>query len=205
MQSIPVPLDLPPPVTSHPHSLDIDGVFLDADGFGGNAEQVLGGFSFVSAFFRCNQFWVATVNPETDGDGWSNAAELRLGSNPGLTSRTPEHGDVPTTLLYGPDPCHDSADNDSDGQTDAADAGCLPAQGGLTVSPPTGFYVSSQSFDLVLIVQPGGSSIVGGSATFDTGSHEEESPAPSSSNMMMSSLPTSHHVCPSCAKTATGA
>ena len=37
----------------------------------------------------------------------------------------------------------------------------------LTISPPSGVYVTTQNFDLTLIVETEGVSVVGGSATFD--------------------------------------
>jgi hypothetical protein len=117
---------VPGPVSSgHPHTLTIDGVCFDADGFGGTSEHALGGFSFLdSNLTRCNHQWPATITADADGDGWSDAAEQRLGSRPDLPDRTPEHKLVPTTTLYGADSCHDSGDNHGDGPTDGGDLGC---------------------------------------------------------------------------------
>jgi hypothetical protein len=107
----------------HSHTLTIDGIFFDADGFGGTPEQALGGFSFLDSSNTCNHQWRATTVADRDRDGWSDAAEQRLGSRPDL-GWTPEHKLVPTTPLYGPDPCHDFDDNDGDGRVDGADSGC---------------------------------------------------------------------------------
>jgi hypothetical protein len=107
--------------------MDIDGVFFDADGFG-RREQALGGISFVSGDNRCNvQWWATSVAPDTDNDGWSDASERRLGSDPNDAASTPEHWEVPTTDLFGPDVCHDSSDNNGDHQLDQADPNCVNA------------------------------------------------------------------------------
>ncbi len=61
--------------------LDIDGVFFDADG-DNIPEQAVGGLSFVTPpGVRCNVQWWATDTLDTDHDGWSDAAERRLGSD----------------------------------------------------------------------------------------------------------------------------
>ncbi len=52
-----------------------------------------------------------------DGDGFMDADELALGSDPADPSSTPEHAVFPET-------CGDAADNDLDGATDMADEGC---------------------------------------------------------------------------------
>lgn len=54
---------------------------------------------------------------DSDGDGWCDAEEFVLGSNPGNPASTPESLAVPTT-------CSDGIDNDGDGATDLADTGC---------------------------------------------------------------------------------
>jgi len=110
----------------HTHSLKIDGAFFDADGFGGTTEQALGGLIFiVGGTVSCPaKWWATSVSGDADNDGWSDAAEQRLGSHPQSASRTPEHKLVPTTPLYGPDSCHDSLDNDDDDKQDVADPGC---------------------------------------------------------------------------------
>jgi hypothetical protein len=108
-------------------TFDIEGVFLDADAVDNSAEQALGGLSVVRSLGRCNASWVATTAPDSDFDGWSNTGELRLGSPPNATNRTPEHEEIPTTPLYGPDSCHDLVDNDGDGFVDSADPDCAPA------------------------------------------------------------------------------
>lgn len=118
-RDVPVPVD-PDPFDPHAHTLDIDGVFFDADG-NGTPEQALGGLSFVSGPNRCNFRWVATqAAADSDGDGWSDGGEQRLGSEQrGQTafglgfSSTPEHREVRTTCLSGPGPCRDFADNDN--------------------------------------------------------------------------------------------
>ncbi len=117
-RDVPVPID---PDPGHAHTLDIDGVFFDADG-NGTPEQALGALDFVSDLNRCNVRWVATqAAPDSDGDGWSNGAEQRLGSSSSSFSSffsTPEHAVVPTTCLSGPGPCRDFIDNDRDRQMD---------------------------------------------------------------------------------------
>lgn len=80
-RDVPVPVD-PDPFDPHAHTLDIDGVFFDADG-NGTPEQALGGLSFVSGPNRCNFRWVATqAAPDSDGDGWGDVAEQRLAPEP---------------------------------------------------------------------------------------------------------------------------
>lgn len=120
-RDVPVPID---PDPGHAHTLDIDGVFFDADG-NGTAEQALGSVAFFSALNQCNVRWVATqAASDTDGDGWSNGGEQRLGSGPGTSpfddgpSSTPEHSVVPTTCLSGPVPCRDGINNDGGFFTD---------------------------------------------------------------------------------------
>ena len=106
-------------------TLDIDGVVFDADGFGGTPEQGLGGFSILRSGERCNFEWEATaVATDSDRDGWSNTAEIRLGADPDDARSTPEHREVPTTAFRGPDTCHDFVDNDADELTDADDPDC---------------------------------------------------------------------------------
>ena len=109
------------PDPGHTHSLDIDGVFFDADG-DGSLEQAIGGLSFVSELTRCNgRWWATAIAPDLDSDGWSDAAEQRLGSLAGAWHLIPEHREVPTTPLYGTRHCQDFADNDGDGAMDAAE------------------------------------------------------------------------------------
>ncbi|MGH7456859.1 MAG: fibronectin type III domain-containing protein, partial [bacterium] len=121
------------PDPGHAHTLNIDGVFFDADG-NGTREQVLGGLSFLSSQNRCTFSWWATaIAPDDDGDGWSDTAEQRLGSEPrrqtafgfGENSK-PEHREVPTTSLLGADVCQDFLDNDNfsdrDGKFDSQEA-----------------------------------------------------------------------------------
>jgi hypothetical protein len=91
-----------------------------------SAEQALGGLSIVRSLGRCNSSWIATaIVPDSDFDGWGNVAELRLGASPNGSS-TPEHWEIPTTPLRGPDPCRDLIDNDRDGLVDDADPDCTP-------------------------------------------------------------------------------
>ncbi len=139
------------PDPGHAHTLDIDGVLFDGDG-DGTKEQALGGMSFVSGASRCPfRWWATAIAPDDDGDGWSDSAERRLGSEYrrqtafgfGISS-TPEHRDVPTTSLSGPDVCHDFADNDNfsdrdsrlDGQeTDGPDSDPCPDCAGALAAP----------------------------------------------------------------------
>ncbi len=115
-----IPLTITPD-PGHAHLLDIDGVVFDADG-DGTMEQALGGLSFLSGTNRCNfRWWVSAVATDTDGDGWSDTAERRLGSNPSTSSSTPEHQAVPTTFIFGLWPCSDFEDNDRDGKIDIED------------------------------------------------------------------------------------
>jgi hypothetical protein len=107
-------------------TFDIEGVLLDADAVDNSAEQALGGLSIVRTLGRCNSRWVATATPDSDTDGWNDTAELRLGSAPNALAHTPEHLELPTTPLYGPDSCHDLSDNDADGLVDGADPDCNP-------------------------------------------------------------------------------
>jgi hypothetical protein len=108
-------------------TFDIEGVFLDADNVGVSTEQALGGLSIVRSLGRCNTRWTATaVALDSDIDGWSDTAEVRLGSPANNRSGTPEHRVVPTTPLRGPDSCHDRIDNDRDGLADSSDPDCAP-------------------------------------------------------------------------------
>jgi hypothetical protein len=100
-RDVPVPIA---PDPGHTHTLDIDGVFFDADG-NATPEQALGGIIFFSGLNQYNFRWVATqAAAGSDGDGWSDGGEQRLGSEQqGQTafgfgfSSTPEHSahDVP--------------------------------------------------------------------------------------------------------------
>lgn len=110
-------------------TLGIEGVFFDADGFDGNAEQALGGLLLTRGASSCIHRWWATPDPDSDLDGWNNRAEIRLGSGPSARPSTPEHREVPAGLpLATLGPCFDSVDNDLDGVVDVADSGCgLPA------------------------------------------------------------------------------
>jgi len=71
---------------------------------------------------------------DTDGDGYCDATETLLGSNPALNTSMPE-SDVIDASISGvgpnvkptakvPQSCSDGVDNDGDTSTDAADAGC---------------------------------------------------------------------------------
>ena len=132
------------PAPDDPHSLNIDGVFFDADG-DGTLEQALGGLSFVSRLSRCNaQWWATAVAPDVDRDGWGDTAERRLGSSPSSFISKPEHREVPTTSIYGPASCQDFTDNDSDGAQDGAekdgpdadlDPDCMPPLQPVQPSP----------------------------------------------------------------------
>lgn len=109
-------------ISDHAHTLDIDGVLFDADDQD-TKEQALGGLSFVSGANRCHfRWWATAVALDGDADGWSDAAERRLGSNPNFSLSTPEHQEVPTTSIFGTGPYRDYEDNDRDGFTDEAEA-----------------------------------------------------------------------------------
>ena len=114
------------PLTEEGDTLDIDGIVFDADGFGGTLEQAVGGLSIFRGAVQCNFEWAATaVALDSDTDGWSDTAELRLGSNPNDLFSSPEHHEVPTTALMGPDVCNDLIDNDGDELIDADDPNCV--------------------------------------------------------------------------------
>jgi len=124
-----IPLDIPAS-PGHAHSMDIDGVFFDTNG-DGKPDQGYGGFTFRSGADVCEMHWAATaLGPDTDSDGWSDAAETALGSKINDGKSTPENQAVPTTLLTSTSVCEDIADNDGDGQVDTTDSGC-PAVSGL--------------------------------------------------------------------------
>ena len=106
-------------------TFDIVGVLFDADAADHTAEQGVGGLSMMIALGRCNANWTATANPDGDTDGWSDRAELRLGSNPGNFANSPEHGEIPAVLPFYVRPCDDLVDNDADGGIDKADQGCV--------------------------------------------------------------------------------
>jgi len=55
---------------------------------------------------------------DVDGDGFANALEFYLGSNPLVAASTPEN-------IVFPETCTDDADNDLDAKVDFRDAGCL--------------------------------------------------------------------------------
>ncbi len=58
------------------------------------------------------------VSLDPDGDGYATPLETHLGSDPQDAASTPESIVLPET-------CNDGADNDKDGKSDFADAGCL--------------------------------------------------------------------------------
>ena len=60
---------------------------------------------------------VCVGTTDSDGDGWCDATETALGSNPAVATSTPE-------ALAVPGSCSDGADNDLDLTTDLADTGC---------------------------------------------------------------------------------
>ena len=75
-----VPVSLGP---QHTHTLDIDGVFFDADG-DDRKEQALGGLSFVSGLIRCNgQWWATSISTDNDNDGWNDVAGTVRLAKPG--------------------------------------------------------------------------------------------------------------------------
>lgn len=114
--------------------VDFDGTLLDADD-DGRFDQSLGGLSFAKAGGRCNFTWHATALPDRDGDGWADVFEERYGSDPASEVSTPEGASVPITVLSRPNTCHDSLDNDLDGDADGSDAGCQQASGDSLSGP----------------------------------------------------------------------
>jgi hypothetical protein len=59
---------------------------------------------------------------DADSDGFLGAVERALGSNPASAASTPESLAIPGT-------CTDTVNNDAEGGTDAADAGCVATNG----------------------------------------------------------------------------
>lgn len=129
-----------PTAGAEPALLTVDGIFFDLDGDGID-EQAVGGLEVRSGARRCVRQWVATAHMDSDNDGWSDAVERRLGSDPrplpqGLGGDSvPEHRLVPARLIGDIDVCADGIDNDGDGQQDGEDSpACPPAQ--PTATPP---------------------------------------------------------------------
>ncbi|MBL8131589.1 MAG: DUF11 domain-containing protein, partial [Anaerolineae bacterium] len=166
-----VPLDIAS-ADGHAHSFGIDGKFFDTDG-DGTLDQVHGGLNFRSGETHCTAQWDATINTDdVNPDGWSNDAELALGSNPydGVTS-TPENGIVPATTLASQSVCMDFVDNDGDGLMDGADPACPPSTAGVSlqikatgpnhVSPGTTFPMVVEYANDGLATAPNATVIVG--------------------------------------------
>jgi hypothetical protein len=114
-----------------------DDIDVDNDGFSGFSERSLGSNPGVTASTpespivpnSCTDGLnndqeggtdaadAGCASADTDGDGFTNAVETALGSDPAMSSRKPE-----SQLVVGT--CTDGIDNDADGQTNGADAGC---------------------------------------------------------------------------------
>jgi hypothetical protein len=114
-----------------------DDIDVDNDGFSGFSERSLGsnpgvtastpespivGNSCTDGLNNDQEGGTDAADPgcataDTDGDGFTNAVETALGSDPAMSSRKPE-----SQLIVGT--CTDGIDNDADGQTNGADAGC---------------------------------------------------------------------------------
>ena len=114
-------------------TFDIVGVLFDADAADHSNEQAVGGLSIVVTLGRCNANWTATANPDGDTDGWSERAEIRMGSSPSFGGHTPEHREIPGVLPFYVRPCDDLVDNDADGAVDLADQGCIVAPTELVI------------------------------------------------------------------------
>jgi hypothetical protein len=75
--------------------------------------------------------WALPASVDGDADGHLDGIETRLGSDAASATSTPEHVAVPPS-------CGDGNDNDGDGQTDVADAGCKAAPQIKGTFPPGG-------------------------------------------------------------------
>jgi len=85
---------------------------------------------------------------DSDGDGWCDASEAFLGSNPASSTSTPESLQVPGT-------CSDAKDNDGDGSADLNDSGCQLPQHDLSIKKLNGgtqICNPSNTVDYVLIL-----------------------------------------------------
>ena len=78
---------------------------------------------------------------DTDGDGWMDAVESELGSDPASASSTPES-------LAVPESCMDTVDDDGDGKVDEADQGCRPPKLSRKTFPGAGTDAFSSSMSL---------------------------------------------------------
>lgn len=116
VQSVPLP---------DSRTVDIVGILFDGDATYNTAEQGVGGLSLSVPSGHCATSWAATTLWDIDGDGWSNSAEIRLGSDYADAARTPEHRSLPAVPGYLAAPCTDTVDNDLDGVSDAADPDCV--------------------------------------------------------------------------------
>lgn len=101
--------------------VDVEGAFFDADD-DRVSEQLVGALVLRDGNARCVVRFNATAFLDSDNDGWSDPAELRLGSDPlpmpsGQGDESmPEHRLVP--VENGVDVCRDGIDNDGDGLSD---------------------------------------------------------------------------------------
>lgn len=111
-------------------AITIDGVLFDGDG-DGTPDQALGNV-LVHSDGECRYRWYASAHVDSDGDGWGDVAERRLGSDErplpaGLGGDSvPESAAVPLAELDEFGPCNDGVDNDRNGLTDGEDPKCPP-------------------------------------------------------------------------------
>jgi hypothetical protein len=120
---------------------EVDGMLLDADG-DGVAEQAIGRVALDAGARSCGLSWWATGHLDTDGDGWSDAAERHLGSDPrplplglGGASVPEVRFDAAVAETLGVDVCDDGIDNDGDGRLDAEEFPDCPTSPQVTPTP----------------------------------------------------------------------
>jgi hypothetical protein len=144
------------PIPPNDRTLDIVGVLLDADGADGTDEQAVGGLSILIALGRCNSTWVASAEPDSDSDGWSNRGEINLGSNSNQAASTPEHRDIPSLLPLYVRSCDDLVDNDLDSAADTSDRGCAARELLVDFGSPFGLWMHRHGvgWSLVSSVSP---------------------------------------------------
>jgi len=123
-------------------SVRVYGRFIDADGDGID-EQGVGRVRVDTGSGACTSRWWVTGHVDADGDGWSDAAERRLGSDPrpfpaGLGGNSVPENEVVSQAadVLGVDVCSDGIDNDGDGHVDFGDAPDCPAVSMVTPTPP---------------------------------------------------------------------
>ena len=75
--------------------------------------------------------WLLPPLVDSDGDGWMDAIEGGLGSDPADPSSTPEH-------IALPESCMNTTDDDGDGAIDEADDGCRPTPPSVKTFPAAG-------------------------------------------------------------------